>query len=1307
MFASAACALAACAMPAVVSAGEAPFAFRARYDRVHEPGLRDCSLVQQTNEFAFVDGCSVGDADFADYLRTSMGVACAPDGPPAVRASVGGVEKGYEVEVDTSGVRISAADRRMLHQAYYHLEDLMNLRRAPYLTFGREQRTPIFSPRMIHSGWGFDEFSDGYLLNAAHHGFDAILVYVWDAAEPRASEVRDLVRRASARGLDTYLYSRVNTRAFVHPDDPSAEAVLDATYGSLAAAFPEARGILFVGESFEFPSRDERTCGLAIDYARDRRAPGDVRPYPGWFPCRDYPKLVDAVRRSLHKVNPRLEVILWSYNWGYCDEGPRRELVAALPKGIPLLVTYEMFEKYAIGDGLPVKVADYSIAFEGPGRYFVSEAEEAHARGAVLYAMANTAGRTWDLGLVPYMPVPYQWKRRWDGLRKARDKWGLSGLVESHHFGWAPSFVSELAKEAFTDGGMDFEDHLRLIAARDFGTSNAEAACAAWRQWSEAIRDTKPSSVNQGGPFRYGPAYPFNALRPDVTWADMSMSPMFVNPNYRSRASHEDNSDELLRLETRLLDSVAERFMSGADAFRRMEGEKARAMARLGEYMARSYITAANVKRGLMVERRNDEAAVVELARREYDNVRAALALVEADSSLGYEPRLGYRGDARAIRMKMKWMERHYFGGAVTEAEPYPEMDVALAGRTLVVKNRTDRDFESGGLNVVQRGVGGKEIGKVRLTSPFIRHGEEGRIPLPFDPSQVQGLRQLDLSFEQFEYGTVLQRIVKVDAPVVDPEFDLVIYGSTPAAISAAVQARRMGKKAVVVSPKKRIGGLTTGGLGQTDIGNKSAFGGIALEFYRDIAKWYGDPAHWTWQRQNEYFPDGQCAGTKGRDSMWTFEPSVALAVLEGWEKRDGLDIRRGELLDREHGVDCTNGRIVSLRTLSGNTYRGRMFIDATYEGDLMAAAGVSYVIGREPNAKYGETLNGFQPKLAVNHQFRGRVDPYVVQGDPGSGLLPGVEPFDPKEQLGDGDCRVQAYCFRMCLTDEPGNRIPFARPENYDERNYELLFRYFEQLSEKELANDYLAMNRINSKMPNRKTDTNNCGPFSSDFIGGNWEWPESSYERREQILKAHLDYQRGFVWTMANHPRVPERVRREYSKWGTCRDEFHDGLGDGWQNELYVREARRMVGDYVMTEANCRGARVASRPVGLGAYGMDSHHVRRRVGEDGFVRNEGDVEIHRDSNGVRYPPYPVDYGSLVPKRGECGNLLVPVCVSATHIAFGSLRMEPVFFALGQSAGTAAALAIDAGCTVQDLDYAALRARLLSDGQVLDFKKK
>ncbi|MBR1920688.1 MAG: FAD-dependent oxidoreductase, partial [Kiritimatiellae bacterium] len=402
--------------------------------------------------------------------------------------------------------------------------------------------------------------------------------------------------------------------------------------------------------------------------------------------------------------------------------------------------------------------------------------------------------------------------------------------------------------------------------------------------------------------------------------------------------------------------------------------------------------------------------------------------------------------------------------------------------------------------------------------------------------------------------------------------WDVVVYGSSPAALTAAIEAQRHGKRVVVVSPETRIGGLTTGGLGQTDIGNKDAFGGLALQFYRDVADYYKDASHWTREARADYLPDGQCAGSLGADSMWTFEPHAALEILERWERENRLDVRRGEWLDRGAGGVVRDGaRIVAIRTLSGGEYAGRMFVDATYEGDLLAAAGVSYVVGREANAVYGETVSGVQRARAVHHQFNKGVSAYVTPGDPTSGLLPFVERDDDAPD-GSGDRRVQAYCFRMCLTDDPANRIPFAKPANYRALDSELLLRNLEAIDPetfvREKEKPWLYMPWINSRMPNRKTDTNNRTGFSTDFVGQNWAWPEASYAERRAIFQAHLDYQRGLMWTLATNPRVPAPIREEVARWGTCRDEFGDGPGEGWQSQLYVREGRRMVGDTVATE-------------------------------------------------------------------------------------------------------------------------------------------
>ncbi|QOV91663.1 FAD-dependent oxidoreductase [Humisphaera borealis] len=525
-------------------------------------------------------------------------------------------------------------------------------------------------------------------------------------------------------------------------------------------------------------------------------------------------------------------------------------------------------------------------------------------------------------------------------------------------------------------------------------------------------------------------------------------------------------------------------------------------------------------------------------------------------------------------------------------------------------------------------------------------------------------------------------------------DYDLIVYGGTSGGVAAAVQARRMGRTVVVIEPTQRLGGLSSGGLGQTDIGNKAAIGGIAREFYRDVKKRYMEVDAWKWQQPSEYKDGGQTRTDNGEDTMWTFEPSVALRIYNRWVRDNKIPVAFGERLNRKTGVQKDGGRITAITMESGKTFAGKMFIDATYEGDLLAAAGVSYTVGREANAQYGETLNGVQVKNSKNHQLKPGIDPYVVKGDKASGLLPHIDPNGPGEE-GAADKRVQAYCFRMCLTDKDENRIPFHKPEGYVDAWYELMLRNFEA--------GETGMAWINSSMPNRKTDTNNRTGFSTDFIGQNYAYPEASYEEREKIVAQHRLYQQGLMWTLANHPRVPEKMRREFARWGMCKDEFNeDGVQrGGWQEQLYVREARRMVGAHVMTQSNCVGKEVVPDAVGMGAYGMDSHNQQRYVDAAGHVRNEGNVEVGVPS------PYPISYRSLTPKKDECQNLLVPICLSASHIAYGSIRMEPVFMVLGQTCATAAIHAIEDGKAVQDVDYAKLRTKLLEDKQVLEWTGK
>ncbi len=522
---------------------------------------------------------------------------------------------------------------------------------------------------------------------------------------------------------------------------------------------------------------------------------------------------------------------------------------------------------------------------------------------------------------------------------------------------------------------------------------------------------------------------------------------------------------------------------------------------------------------------------------------------------------------------------------------------------------------------------------------------------------------------------------------------DIIIYGGTSAAVTAAVQAKRMGKSVIIVSPDKHLGGLTSSGLGFTDTGNKEVIGGLAREFYQALYNHYMQPEAWNWQKQSEYGNKGQ--GNPALDgenrTMWIFEPHAAEAAFEKMIADNKIPVYRDEWINRDSGIVKNNRNIVSFVTLSGNVYEGKMFIDATYEGDLMATAGVNFVVGREAMSVYNEKWNGVQTGVFHHgHYFKDKVDPYKIAGDPTSGLLPRISP-EPPGEYGSGDNKIQAYCFRLCLTRHPDNRVPITRPDGYDSTQYELLARV-SATRWNEFFNKY-------DPIPNLKTDVNNHGPMSFDNIGMNWDYPEATYERRKVIINEHILYQKGLLYFMTTDKRIPAEVREKMNEWGYAKDEFADN--SNWPYNIYVREARRMVGEYVMTENDVLGKRDVPRPIGMGSYTMDSHNVQRYVTPEGFVQNEGDLGVKADR------PYQIDLGSIMPKANECKNLLVPVAVSSSHIAFGSIRMEPVFMILGESAATVAAMAIEKRKKIHDLSYDDIKAKLEADGQILNYNPK
>jgi len=494
--------------------------------------------------------------------------------------------------------------------------------------------------------------------------------------------------------------------------------------------------------------------------------------------------------------------------------------------------------------------------------------------------------------------------------------------------------------------------------------------------------------------------------------------------------------------------------------------------------------------------------------------------------------------------------------------------------------------------------------------------------------------------------------------------YDICIYGGTSAGVIAAYTASKLHKRVILVEPGSHLGGLSSGGLGYTDIGNKYAIGGLSLDFYRRVGRHYG------------------------AFEQWIFEPHVAEDVFKQYVAAGKLNVLYGA---RIVGADHSGGMIRSIQLEGAGAVKeikAKMFIDCSYEGDLMAKAGVSYIVGREANSLYGETYDGVQ--MREKHQFPDGIDPYKTPKDPSSGLLWGISPASLGER-GVGDKKVQTYNYRICLTNDPANRIPITRPPSYDSSKYELLLRYLAVKKPGDLWG-FLKFDLL----PNHKTDINNNGPFSTDMIGMNYDYPDGSYATRAAIIRAHIDYTKGFLYFVGHDPRMPAHLRELLLQWGYPKDEYTDN--GNWTPQLYVREARRMVGAYVMTQANCEGKEKVTDGIGLAAYTMDSHNCQRVV-VDGMVKNEGDVQIGG------FPPYPIAYRSIVPKTADCRNLLVPVCLSASHIAYGSIRMEPVFMELGQSAAIAAGMAIDLSRPVQEVDASEIRRVLktnpLADGSI------
>jgi hypothetical protein len=501
--------------------------------------------------------------------------------------------------------------------------------------------------------------------------------------------------------------------------------------------------------------------------------------------------------------------------------------------------------------------------------------------------------------------------------------------------------------------------------------------------------------------------------------------------------------------------------------------------------------------------------------------------------------------------------------------------------------------------------------------------------------------------------------------------YDLVVYGGTAGGVITAVRGAREGLKVALLEPGAHLGGMATGGLSRTDFGKKEVIGGDALEFYWRVGRKYD-------------------IGRYAQDVAWFYEPKVGEQVLREMLAEAKVTVLMRHRIREKTGVRKSGTTLESITTEDGTTFTGRVFADCSYEGDLMAQAGVEYTWGREASAQYDESLAGVRDRTP-KHQFLVRVSPYGPDGK----LLPEVD-AGPKAADGTADKKVQAYNFRMILSEDPANQVAYPKPPNYDPKRYELMARLLEaetkRLGRAPIMNEVCLI----AKIPNKKADINNNGPFSTDYIGKSWNYPDGDYAAKKRIWQEHVDYTKGYFYFLAHDPRVPKELQKEVNSWGLAKDEFTDN--ENWPHQLYIREARRMVGEYVMRQKDIQTDLAKADVIGMGSYNSDSHNIQRLGTADGAVENEGDMQV-----GVT--PYQIPYRMILPKKSQATNLLVPVAFSASHVAYSTLRMEPQYMIIGQAAGVAAAMALKGSKAVQDVDPAALSAKLKAEGAVFDWK--
>ncbi len=675
---------------------EQNYDFRKRLLTIHEPQLRDMSRKAQPGEFELCDRLTIAAvggeviqtaaADLTDFLRISMGMSSKladfADETAAVTvmlAEQAGVDlgeaaayRGFMVVTDETGIHIYGHDERGAAQGIYYLEDVMTFAKAPVIAYGSVWKKPMYSPQMIHSAYGMDQYPDAYLSRIAHEGRDAILVFTKDVNETPDGylDFNALIRRAARYGLDVYAYSYIVSN--MSPESPEADAYYENNYGRLFRECPGLAGVTLVGESVEFPSKDPHVAkGRYFETAVDG-IPSD-KPSAGWYPCEDYPIWLNMVKSKVRKYKPDADIVFWTYNWGYHPKDVRLKLIENLPTDISLQATFEMFEPQKIGNST-IHIADYSLSFEGPGQYFKSEAEAAKKRGIRLYSMTNTGGLTWDFGTIPYEPMPQQWMRRYKAMEKAHDEWGLCGIMESHHYGFFPSFISKLSKWCFWEPREDMETILNRIVASEFGVEHQKTVCDALNDWSEAIRHYTPTDADQYGAMRVGPAYPLAIWKappiPDDEKAmfgnDICVSDYSNNADNRSTLLNLRIGDEIesFKIMLGLLESGLDKLNTVAEP-----NQKLQALIRLGSFIRNATVTGLHAKELYVLRAKlnaeTDRTAssrlldeIEALLNDEYANVEATIPLVEADSSLGWEPSMLYMTDVWHLEWKKRQM--HY-----------------------------------------------------------------------------------------------------------------------------------------------------------------------------------------------------------------------------------------------------------------------------------------------------------------------------------------------------------------------------------------------------------------------------------------------------------------------------------------------------------------------------------------------------------------------------------------------------------------------------------------------------------------------